>query len=98
MRTRIVLDCDPGTDDAFAIMLAALHPQIDLLAVTTVNGNAALPDTTENALRVLDHIGAAVPVYAGAARPIARPDLPVPRSILSADDPKFRVPLLDLPP
>jgi inosine-uridine nucleoside N-ribohydrolase len=98
MTTRIVLDCDTGTDDAFAIMLAALHPGIDLMAVSTVNGNVALPNTTENTLRVLDHIGARVPVHAGAARPFMRPDFPVPRHILNADNPGFQVPYLDLPP
>jgi inosine-uridine nucleoside N-ribohydrolase len=95
---RIVLDCDTGTDDAFAIMLAALHPGIDLLAVSTVNGNVALPNTTENTLRVLDHIGARIPVYAGAARPFLRPDFPVPRDILNADNPEFQMAHLDLPP
>jgi inosine-uridine nucleoside N-ribohydrolase len=98
MAIRIVLDCDTGTDDAFAIMLAALHPGIDLMAVSTVNGNVALPNTTENSLRVLDHIGAQVPVYAGAARPFMRPDFPIPRDILNADNPEFQVALLDLPP
>src|SRR5262245_19647456 len=98
MAIRIVLDCDTGTDDAFAIMLAALHPGIDLLAVSTVNGNVALPNTTENTLRVLDHIGARVPVYPGAARPFMRPDLPIPRHILNADNPEFQAASLDLPP
>ena len=97
MTIRIVLDCDPGTDDAFAIMLAALHPGIELLAVSTVNGNVALPNTTENALRVLDHIGARVPVFVGADRPLVRPDLPISRDVLSVDNPKFQLPLLDLP-
>ena len=97
MTTRIVLDCDTGTDDAVAIMLAALHPDIDLLAVSTVNGNVALPNTTENTLRVLDHIGADVPVYAGAARPFMRPDFPIPREVLNAGNPDFQVAYLDLP-
>ncbi|MFD2082839.1 purine nucleosidase [Actinopolymorpha cephalotaxi] len=98
MTTRIVLDCDTGTDDAVAIMLAALHPDLDLLAVSTVNGNVALPNTTENTLRVLDHIGAAVPVHAGAARPFVRPDFPIPRDVLNAGNPDFQVAHLDLPP
>ncbi len=95
---RLVLDCDPGTDDAFAIMLAALHPATELMAVSTVNGNVALPHTTENALRVLDHIGAQVPVFAGADRPLVRADLPIPRDVLNADNPKFQVAELALPP
>lgn len=98
MTIRLVLDCDPGTDDAFAIMLAALHPDTDLLAVSTVNGNVALPHSTENALRVLDHIGARVPVFAGADHPLVRPDLPIPREVLNADNPKFQVAELALPP
>jgi inosine-uridine nucleoside N-ribohydrolase len=96
--TRVVLDCDTGTDDAIAIMVAALHPEIDLLAVSTVNGNVPLPNTTENTLRVLDHIGARVPVYAGAERPLVRPDFPVPRHVLNADNAEFQLPYLDLPP
>ena len=98
MTIRLVLDCDPGTDDAFAIMLAALHPATELVAVSTVNGNVSLAHTTQNALRVLDHIGAQVPVYAGADRPLARPDLPIPRHVLNADNPKFQVAELALPP
>jgi hypothetical protein len=98
MTIRLVIDCDPGTDDAFAIMLAALHPATELVAVSTVNGNVALHHTTENALRVLDHIGAHVPVFAGADRPFARPDLPIPREVLNADNPKFQVAELALPP
>lgn len=97
MATRVVLDCDTGTDDAFAIMLAALHPAIDLMAVSTVNGNVALPNATENTLRVLDHIGAQVPVYAGAARPFMRADFPIPREILNARNPDFQIAYLDLP-
>lgn len=98
MTTRIVMDCDTGSDDAVAIMLAALHPGIDLLAVSTVNGNVPLSHTTENTLRVLDHIGVRVPVHSGAARPLVRPDFPGPRAELNADDPKFQVSLFDLPP
>jgi inosine-uridine nucleoside N-ribohydrolase len=98
MTIRLVLDCDPGTDDAFAIMLAALHPATELVAVSTVNGNVALQHTTENALRVLDHIGARVPTFASADRPLARPDLPIARDVLNADNPKFQVAELTLPP
>ncbi len=81
MPTRLVLDCDTGTDDAVAIMLAALHPQLQLEAVTTVNGNVPVTNCTENSLRVLEYIGRSeVPVYEGAAEPIARRDFPVARS------------------
>ncbi len=98
MAIRLVIDCDPGTDDAFALMLAALHPATELLAVSTVNGNVALRHTTENALRVLDHIGAYVPVFTGADHPLVRPDLPIPRDVLNLDNPKFQVAELPLPP
>ena len=68
--TKVILDVDTGTDDAIAIMLAALHPAIELLGVTTVAGNASVAHTTENSLRVLDHIGRDVPVFRGAAGPL----------------------------
>ena len=65
--TRLILDVDTGTDDAIAIMLAALDPRLELVAVTTVGGNTSIEHTTDNTLRVLDHIGRAAPVYRGAA-------------------------------
>jgi purine nucleosidase/pyrimidine-specific ribonucleoside hydrolase len=69
----IVIDCDPGHDDAIAIMLALGSPEVDLRAVTTVSGNAPLHHTTANAIRVLDHVGCSeVPVAAGADRPLIR--------------------------
>lgn len=69
--TRVILDCDTGTDDAVAIMLAALHPDIELLGVTTVWGNHDLATCTDNTLRVLDHVGRPdVPVVPGRAGPI----------------------------
>lgn len=81
MTTAVVLDCDPGTDDAVAIMLAALHPDLDLVAITTVNGNVPVANCTDNALRSLACIGRhEIPVYEGAASPLARLDFPVPRT------------------
>lgn len=69
----VLLDCDPGHDDAIAIMLAVADPGIDLLAVTTVAGNVTLPNTTRNALRVLDMVDRPdIPVAAGRDRPRAR--------------------------
>ena len=65
---KVILDCDPGHDDAFAIMLAAQH--LDLLGVTTVGGNGYLPNVTRNALVVLEQIGhTEIPVYPGHAGP-----------------------------
>ena len=72
--TPIILDVDPGHDDAEAIMLACCAPELDLLAVTTVAGNVPLEKTTRNALRILSLIGhTGVPVAAGAASPLYRP-------------------------
>ena len=69
----IILDCDPGHDDAIAILLALASPEIDLTAITTVAGNQTLDKTTANALRILELAGRAdVPVYEGAAAPILR--------------------------
>lgn len=73
MGRKVILDVDTGTDDAVAIMFAALHPELDLLGVTTVNGNVALGNTTDNTLRVLDWIGCPdIPVHPGVPHPIAR--------------------------
>ena len=67
----VILDVDPGHDDAVALMMACGSPGLDLLAVTTVAGNATLPKTTRNALRVLSLIGRTdVPVAAGASKPL----------------------------
>ena len=66
----VIIDCDPGIDDALALLLAAGLPDIELLAVTAVAGNRPVHITALNARRVLDLAGLeAVPVYAGAARP-----------------------------
>ena len=75
----IILDCDPGHDDALAIALALARPELRLLAITTVAGNAPLDRTTRNALRVLTLLGRSeVPVAAGADRPLVRdPWVPV---------------------
>lgn len=82
MARKLILDVDTGTDDAVAIMLAALHPDLDLVGVTTVNGNAPVQYCTDNTLRVLDHIGhSTIPVFEGASQPIVRSDFPIPRSI-----------------
>ena len=64
-----ILDCDPGHDDALAMILGLARPELELLAVTTVAGNAGLAATTDNALRVLTLVGRTdIPVAAGAAR------------------------------
>jgi pyrimidine-specific ribonucleoside hydrolase len=69
----IILDCDPGHDDAIALLLALASPEVELLGVTTVHGNQTLEKTTANAVRVLDLAGRAdIPVAAGAERPLVR--------------------------
>ncbi|MBX3598845.1 MAG: nucleoside hydrolase [Rhizobiaceae bacterium] len=74
MPTPILFDCDPGHDDAIALVMAHRSPDIELLGVTTTCGNAELDKTTSNALRILEYIGAAnVPVAQGCYRPLARP-------------------------
>jgi inosine-uridine nucleoside N-ribohydrolase len=69
----VILDCDPGHDDAIALLLALASPELELLGVTTVFGNQTLEKTTENALRVLELAGRAdIPVAPGAERPLER--------------------------
>ena len=76
MPTRIILDCDPGIDDALAIAFAHGHPGIELIGITTVAGNVGLAKTTANALAVCEFTGAAgTPVTAGCPGPLLRPAL-----------------------
>lgn len=67
-RPTVLLDCDPGHDDAIAILVAAQHT--DLVGITTVAGNAPLANTTRNALIMRDLLGVHVPVHSGADRPL----------------------------
>src|SRR5947209_482600 len=71
--TPILLDCDPGHDDAIALLLALASPEVELLGVTTVAGNQTLDKTTANAIRVLEFVGRTdLHVAAGADRPLLR--------------------------
>ena len=73
MTTPILLDCDPGHDDAIALLLALASPEVELLGITTVAGNQTLDKTTANALKILEFVGRTeTPVAAGAARPLVR--------------------------
>ena len=73
MSTPIVIDCDPGHDDAIAILLALASPEVELRGITTVAGNQTLEKTTRNALKVLELAGRTdIPVAAGAAGPLRR--------------------------
>jgi len=81
-RRKLILDVDTGTDDAVAIMLAALHPDLELIGVTTVNGNVEVRYCTDNTLRTLDFIGRGdIAVFEGLDRPLVRADFPIPRAI-----------------
>ena len=71
MKKKIILDCDPGHDDAVAIMLAAAHDSIDILGITCVAGNATLENTTKNALKICSLIGRSdIPIYSGSDKPL----------------------------
>lgn len=73
MATPVVLDCDPGHDDAMALLLAVADPAIELLGVTTVAGNQTVDKCTLNARRVLSLAGVShIPVARGADRPLVR--------------------------
>lgn len=74
MPTRVILDVDTGIDDALAILFALRHPEIDVLGISCVAGNADLPQVVRNTLRVLDAAGVPdIPVAAGAERPLIEP-------------------------
>lgn len=70
---RLVIDTDPGVDDAHALMAALAYPGATVEALTTVVGNVSLDHTTTNACRILDAMGVDVPVYRGCARPLIAP-------------------------
>ncbi len=94
MATKVILDVDTGTDDAVALMTAALSPDLELVGATTVNGNTTVDNTTENTLRVFDWIGMPeVAVHRGMDRPMARTQMEQlnPARRIHGD-------LLDLPP
>ena len=69
---RVIIDTDPGTDDALALMMALNSPDLMVEGITTVGGNATLSETTENALRLMEYLegpSSAIPVAVGADRP-----------------------------
>ncbi|MBI2405410.1 nucleoside hydrolase [Candidatus Gottesmanbacteria bacterium] len=73
MRKKIIIDTDPGHDDALAIMLLAKSGTVDIEAITTVAGNATIAEVTNNARFIADLIGLNVPIFSGAEKPLARP-------------------------
>ena len=73
MKRNIIIDCDPGHDDAVALVLAARAAGLALMGVTVVAGNSGLANTVRNALNILAFAGAKdVPVYAGCGKPLER--------------------------
>jgi ribosylpyrimidine nucleosidase len=72
LKTKIILDVDPGHDDAVAMLVAAKHEKLDLRGITVVAGNQVLEKTLRNALNVCSFAGIDVPVYAGQDRPLFR--------------------------
>ena len=72
MTPRIILDCDPGHDDAVAMLLAAGNPHVEIAAITTVGGNQTLEKVTRNALGIATLAGISAPIAAGCATPLVR--------------------------
>jgi inosine-uridine nucleoside N-ribohydrolase len=68
MKHKIIIDTDPGIDDAMAIAYAVAHPDLELVGLTTIFGNVRTHEATRNALALLDHWGVAADVAEGGAR------------------------------
>jgi purine nucleosidase len=68
MPTPVIIDCDPGIDDAVSLAMAVASPELQIIGVTTTYGNVGVENTTDNALRVLDWLGHEAPVFRGADR------------------------------
>ena len=104
-RIPIWMDCDTGTDDAIAIMLAHALPEIDLLGISTVSGNTVRENAFWNTHRINGLIGSSYPVYRGAAQPMLKPlftaahihgenglgdvELPIPEDAVIHDEPAW---------
>ena len=73
-KQKVIIDCDPGIDDALALMLALSSPELDVLGITVVCGNVPAKTGVENALRILKWMGRLdIPVYSGETKPLERP-------------------------
>lgn len=72
-KRKIILDCDPGYDDAIAIALAGKADNIEVLGITTVSGNTKLENTSKNALNLVNYLGLNIPVYIGQDRALIKP-------------------------
>jgi len=73
MKRPLLIDTDPGVDDALALLMAFAHDAVDVVALTIGAGNVGLEHTTANALRLLEWVERDVPVHAGASQPLVRP-------------------------
>jgi len=67
MQRNVIIDCDTGLDDAVALLLAIRSPELNVKGITCVNGNVGLEKVIKNTLRVVEHSGKDIPVYAGAS-------------------------------
>ena len=104
---KVILDVDTGTDDAVAILCAALSRKIDLLGITVTSGNLPLENTLENTLRVTELSGRDIPVYAGCPEPMVRGLMPgrakdvrmqTVDTVINGERISIHEPLLPLPP
>jgi|TARA_B110000116_G_scaffold272319_1_gene296569 inosine-uridine nucleoside N-ribohydrolase len=82
---KVLIDTDPGVDDAQAVVFAFASPDLEVVGLTTIFGNVATPLATQNALRLLDIVGADVPVAKGAIKPIYSTRLPIPDFVHGKD-------------
>jgi inosine-uridine nucleoside N-ribohydrolase len=82
---KVIYDTDPGVDDAMALVFQALHPEIELLGVTSVFGNSTIETTTRNALYLVERFAPGVPVARGAAAPLTQA-APAPVDWIHGDD------------
>ena len=82
---KLIIDTDPGVDDAMAILYAAAHGELDLIGLTTVFGNVPVATAARNALFLAEIAGLAIPVAEGAAAPLVRPLGPHPDFIHGAE-------------
>lgn len=76
-KVKLIIDTDPGVDDAMAIFFALLHPDIEVVGMTSIFGNVTVPIATRNALALGDLAGVPVPVAEGSATPLVQPPNPV---------------------
>lgn len=78
MKKKLIIDTDPGIDDALAILYALNHPKLDVRGLTSVYGNVSVDQATTNALRLIELAGVETPVFRGAAKPLVNDAKPYP--------------------